>query len=287
MSKPRALVFGATGPHGQPVVRRLLAMGWRVDAATRSPFKGTMLAMAGATVVPLDLRDGAAVGKLANACDAVFWHMPARPWGSAGRGLANLALDALLACARPRVIFLTAGPVARGSGVPAMLQGVAEAVHQLQPLPEAWTIIRSGLLLDAALQARPMETTRSTGVLRLPLPAEAKIRWSSAELAAEAAVDAVLDESACGQTLWAPATKPADGAALAKALGAALDVKLRYEACPPGAFAAGLLAAGVESDLTHELEALYAWLGEHAEGLTGDEASSKTLPAVVKSLGLA
>lgn len=269
MAKPKALVFGGTGTQGGPVVRELAQRGWAVTAATRNALSAARLALLGATVIQLDLRDGEALTKQADAADVVFFHVPSRPLDSAAKGLARKAVEALAPTTRARMVFSTSGPVppVKGRrGAPRLFAGVDEVLRQLNPMPVGWHVVTPGLFIEDVLDCTSAARLRGEdpqwprGVVRYPLPAEARVRWTSCRRVAMVVADA-CDEIIAGgepQANLAPVmSEPVDGATLARALCRGLDgreasgVDPRYEAWDPREYAAEMPLAGAADDAAY------------------------------------
>jgi len=279
--KPRALVFRATSPMGMAVVRELASRGWTVAAATENVLGGAMLALLGATVIQLDLRDGDAVKRQAEGADAVFFDLPPTPLGSAARGLARLAITAIAKAPRPRVILAGSGPTADKKArrdAPILMDGMDEAIRLLTPMPENWNLVLPGLLIEDVLGFNPVDQIKATGVVRFPLPADVRARWTSAGRVAAAAADAF--EAALGDQDTEPAIMPAmtlalDGARLAAAIGKVLGVEARYEAITPeDAVDSMLEREPIDDELASAIVDWYAYLAESPELLAPEEAPS-------------
>lgn len=279
--KPRALVFRATSPMGMAVVRELASRGWTVAAATENVLGGAMLALLGATVIQLDLRDGDAVKRQAEGADAVFFDLPPTPLGSAARGLARLAITAIAKAPRPRVILAGSGPTADKKArrdAPILMDGMDEAVRLLTPMPENWNLVLPGLFIEDVLGFNPVDQIKATGVVRFPLPAEVRAKWTSAGRVAAAAADAF--EAALSDQDTEPAIMPAmtlalDGARLAAAIGKVLGVEARYEALTPvDAVDSMLERERIDDELASAIVDWYAYLAENPELLAPEEAPS-------------
>lgn len=279
--KPRALVFRATSPMGMAVVRELASRGWTVAAATENVLGGAMLALLGATVIQLDLRDGDAVKRQAEGADAVFFDLPPTPLGSAARGLARLAITAIAKAPRPRVILAGSGPTADKKArrdAPILMDGMDEAIRLLTPMPENWNLVLPGLLIEDVLGFNPVDQIKATGFVRFPLPADVRARWTSAGRVAAAAADAF--EAALSDQDTEPAIMPAmtlalDGARLAAAIGKVLGVEARYEAITPeDAVDSMLEREPIDDELASAIVDWYAYLAESPELLAPEEAPS-------------
>lgn len=87
-----SLIVGATGYEGKAAARKLLGMGHRVRAMTRTPAKAEALRQLGAEVVPGDLGDAAALCRACAGMDSVL----AAAHSILGRGAAaSKYIDAL------------------------------------------------------------------------------------------------------------------------------------------------------------------------------------------------
>lgn len=279
--KPRALVFRATSPVGMAVVRELASRGWTVAAATENVLGGAMLALLGATVIQLDLRDGDAVMRQAEGADAVFFDLPPMPLGSAARGLARLAITAIARAPRPRVVLAGAGPIADKKArrdAPILMDGMDEAIRQLTPMPESWNLVLPGLFIEDVIGVAPIDEIKRDGVVRFPLASATKVRWTSAGRVAAAAADAFETALSGGQT--APAIMPAmtlalDGPRLAASIGKAIGVEARYEAISPEAAVEAMLRReSIDEELALALIDWYAYLDENPALLVPEEAPS-------------
>lgn len=293
--KPRALVFRATSPLGTAVVRELASRGWTVAAATENVLGGAMLALLGATVIQLDLRDGDAVMRQAEGADAVFFDLPPTPLGSAARGLARLAISALARATRPRIILAGSGPIADKKArrdAPILMDGMDEAIRQLTPLPPNWNLVLPGLFIDDVLSVTPIDQIKRDGVVRFPFPAEVKVRWTSAGRVAAAVADAFeagLNDEETEPAIMPAMTLPLDGARLAAAIGKAIGlpagVEARYEAITPeAAIEAMLEREPLDDDLAAALIDWYTYLGENPALLAPEEAPSTPMKRLLSDV---
>lgn len=293
--KPRVLVFRATSPLGHAVVREMASRQWTVAAATDNVLSGAMLALLGATVIQLDLRDGDGVMRQAEGADAVFFDLPPMPLGSAARGLARLAISALVRAPRPRVILAGSGPIADKKArrdAPIVMHGMDEAIRLLTPLPPNWNLVLPGMLIEDVLRVTPLDQFKADGVVRYPLPPEVVVRWTSAGRVASAVADAF--EAALGDDEPDPAIMPAmtlalDGARLAAALGKAVGlpagVEARYEAITPDDAVDAIYAREpIDDDLADALVDWYAYLAENPTLLAPEEAPSTPMKRLISDV---
>lgn len=290
--KPRALVFRSTSMLGQHVVRELRSRDWAVAAAAENVLSGAMLALLGATVIQLDLRDGEGVTRQAEGADAVFFDLPPTPLGSAARGTAKLAIQALRKATRPRVILASPGPVSDKKSrrdAPLLMDGIDEAIRLLTPLPPNWNMVLPGLYLEDVLTLNPPELIRRDGVVRYPLNAEHRVRWTSAARVATSVADAF--EAALTENEPEPAIMPAmtlalDGARLAAGLGKALGVEARYEAIEPNTAVEALceIDESIDDELGGAIADWYAYLDENPGLLAPEEAPSVPLKRLVSDV---
>jgi uncharacterized protein YbjT (DUF2867 family) len=72
----KVLVFGATGDQGHPLLRRLLAHGHEVVAASRQGDGFNWSVFPGVTPAPADFNDVASLTKAATGCEAIVMHLP-------------------------------------------------------------------------------------------------------------------------------------------------------------------------------------------------------------------
>ena len=299
--KPKALVFGATGIQGKSVARELLSRGWAVAAATRNVLSGTELALMGATVIQLDMRDGSAVTTQAEAADAVFIHLPLRPLGTAARGLARLAVAALAPTKRPRIILSTNGPMPMGKArknVPTMLEGVDEALRMLSPMPVGWHVVTPGLMVEDVFRCSPVTEIVRTNKVRYPLPSDVKVRWtSSRRLAMEVAdiLESIIDGETPPSFVIPEMSGPVDGAQLAKVIAKAVEanggigggmgakesvLKFAYEAWDPDEYA-DTLPDGFDGPFCDAIAELYEYYASKPEVLVPQEATKVPLTAIL------
>ena len=123
MAKPDAAlvaVLGATGLQGGAVARRLLADGYRVRALTRNPAgaKAAALAAAGAEVRQADMFDASSLVDAFTGAAAAYGVQNHHICGYDGeiRQGKNVA-DAVKQAGVPHLIYASAGPAERGTGV--------------------------------------------------------------------------------------------------------------------------------------------------------------------------
>jgi uncharacterized protein YbjT (DUF2867 family) len=293
--KPRALVFRATSPLGNAVVRELASRGWTIAAATENVLGGAMLALLGATVIQLDLRDGDAVMRQAEGADAVFFDLPPTPLGSAARGLARLAISAIVRAPRPQVILAGSGPIADKKArrdAPIMMDAMDEAIRQLTPLPPSWNMVLPGMFIEDVLRVSPLEEIQRDGVVRYPLPAEIKVRWTSAGRVAATVADtfeAALADEETEPAIMPAMTLPLDGARLAAAIGKTIGlpegIEARYEAITPeSAVEAMMERETIDDDLADALVDWYGYLAENPELLAPDEAPSTPMKRLLSDV---
>lgn len=279
--KPRALVFRATSPLGNAMVRELASRGWTVAAATENVLGGAMLALLGATVIQLDLRDGDAVMRQAEGADAVFFDLPPTPLGSAARGLARLAISAIARAPRPRVILAGSGPIADKKArrdAPILMDGMDEAIRLLTPLPPTWNLVLPGMFVEDVLRVTPIDEIKRDGVVRFPLSPDIKVRWTSAGRVASAAADAfdaALSDEETEAAIMPAMTLALDGPRLAAAIGKVLGIEATYEPIAPEDAVDSIASReDLDDDLADAMIDWYAYLNENPALLAPEEAPS-------------
>jgi uncharacterized protein YbjT (DUF2867 family) len=143
-------VLGATGRQGGAVARHLLADGWRVRALTRKPNSsaGAALRTIGAEVAQCDMADPESLLRVFDGAYGVFSVQNAMIAGHDGEVLQgkNVA-DAAKAVAVQHVVYASAGPGVRGTGVDSWEAKLIIADH-LRSLDVPLTVLRPMAFLE-------------------------------------------------------------------------------------------------------------------------------------------
>jgi hypothetical protein len=280
MSKPKALVFGATGVQGFPVAAHLVEAGWHVTGATRNPLRAATLALDGINAFPLDLNDTDRVGIAAQAATAMFLHLPSGVIGDDAQSLARALVKKLASISNPPlVVFSASGPIVGGKRLPQMAQGVAEVVRRVTkpPLP-GWSVMVPSMFLDDVLDCSPLEQMLATREVVYPLPAEQRVRWTTAGRVGHEAGELIATWDDTGEFDIDPlpgATRPLDGQGLADLLAKSIasltgePIELRYRAITPDDYAQSIAEARGPA-YAEACAELYTYLGEHPELLSGE-----------------
>lgn len=143
-------VLGATGRQGGAVVRHLLADGWHVRALTRKPesLASGALRTAGAEVAQCDMADTDSLRRVFEGAHGVFSVQNPMTAGHNGevRQGKNVA-DAAKAAAVQHVVYGSAGPGLRGTGVDSWEAKLIIADH-LRSLEVPMTVLRPMAFLE-------------------------------------------------------------------------------------------------------------------------------------------
>ncbi|MGW5355337.1 NmrA family NAD(P)-binding protein [Streptomyces sp. NPDC004031] len=146
------LVTGATGKQGGAVARRLLGSGWAVRALVRDAARpaAAELASLGAELAVGDLDDPASLEAAARGVNGVFAPQPGDlpdpdPARNVRRGRA--LVDAVAAAGVAHLVYSTAAPVGRGSGV-GHFEAMAEVEAHLGARGVPATVLRPVFFME-------------------------------------------------------------------------------------------------------------------------------------------
>jgi uncharacterized protein YbjT (DUF2867 family) len=151
-ARKTVLVTGATGKQGGAVARALLGAGWAVRAFVRDagrPAAGELAAL-GADLAVGDLDDRASLEAAAQGVHGVFAPQPGDlpdpdPGRNARRGRA--LVDAAAAAGVAHLVYSSAAPVGRGSGVPHF-EATAEVEAHLHARGVPATVLRPVFFME-------------------------------------------------------------------------------------------------------------------------------------------
>lgn len=265
MSK-KFLVFGARGVQGGPVARALRLAGHEVVTLTRSTLAAEQLRSEGYTPCLLDLGHIDDVLRVADSCDAAFWHVPT---GAAAN--ATSPADALIAVlkrsATPRVVVSTSGVVPRdGSSAGAGFAGVSRLAAALRELGPTVATLRPTMFLEDVFDTWPVDRVRREGVLRYPLAVHEPIAWVTAASVGEYAAGLMVRDDWAGGWRALLGACPRSMQDLALSLGDHLRCAVRAIDWPLDEYAASLSPAiGVEA--AGRTAKVYAVITENFEQL--------------------
>jgi len=260
VSAEAVLVTGATGPHGNAVVRALLASRHRVRALTRDPgsSRAQQLAGLGAEPVAGDLLDPISLARAMDGVEAAYG--VTTPFGGAGpeqeveqgRQLVVAAERAGL----PWLILASVGSADQDTGIPHFdSKGRIERLLLDSPVPH--TIVAPTYFYENL--GDPAELA-AAGELALPLPADRPLaQIGLADLGAVVAAVVARRQEFLGERLEVATDAPTP-AQMAAAIAAASGRPVSYRQLP---------IAEVEAR-SHDIAAMYLFLG--AVGYRADSA---------------
>lgn len=250
------LVYGGAGLRGRLLVAELLARGARVRALVLDESERTALDRR-AEVVVGDMGDLATVRRATAEVDAVVVQLPL---SVASFDVAAGAVDAA-AERGARVVFVTNGPAAPGTGVASI--ELAHAVQEhVRTAPSPGITLRTTLYLGNLAAPWAAQRLLEDGVLEYPLPADARVAWIAAEDAARMIVDALRRPDLSGRILQMAGPRALSGDDLAAQIGQALDRPLRYAALEPSEFGRRL-SPFLGEQAAHAVAELYRFLSEN------------------------
>jgi len=260
MTVDPVLVTGATGPHGNAVVRALLAAGHRVRALTRDPgsARARQLASIGAEPVGGDLLDPQSLAGAIDGAEAVYG--VTTPFGGAGADQEVQQGRQLIAAARrvalPWLILASVGSADQDTGIPHFAsKGQIERLLLDSGLPH--TIVAPTYFYENL--GDPAEIA-AAGELALPLPADRPLQQVGlADLGAVVAAVVARRDEFLGIRLEVAADGPTP-AAMAAAIADAGGSQVSYRQVPISEVA----------NRSADIAAMYTFLG--AVGYRADSA---------------
>lgn len=217
------------------LVERLLARGDRVRVLVTDQAKRSALSPEVEVVVG-DLDDPDGVRRASAGVDAAVLQLPVavrNPEAAIG------AVDAARMNGA-RVVYVTNGPVACGTGVGTIDLAHAVDEHVRGGDPPGITLRTTLYLGNLAAPWSAPELVRD-GVLPYPLPADARVAWISAEDAAAYVVGALERPDLAGRSLQMAGPESLAGEALAAGLETGLGRPVRYQDVDPAAFQPSLV----------------------------------------------
>lgn len=275
--KFNVLVYGASGAQGRSIVQHALAGGLTVRGIGRSG----RAVVPGAEFNEVDLDDASGLAAAHEGVNSVIFMLPlVFDVEQAVRWTGN-ALRAAERAGVQSFVFDTSAPVPDSEcGVAAVdLKVKAERLVNDADLPV--TIIRPTIYLGNLLAPWAAPAIVRDGVLAYPLPAEARVAWTSWENAAIAVVAAARRPDLVGRVFDLGGPEALDGSALAAAVGAGLNRAIDYVPVPLEGFEAGLSQA-MGPEIGREITALYRWFAGEGRPLL-----DRTGTSAAQALGVA
>jgi uncharacterized protein YbjT (DUF2867 family) len=183
-NKDRVIVVtGATGLQGGAVARHLLSGGWQVRALTRSPQgeKARALAALGADVIQGDMADPASLRPVFAGAYGVFSVQNPMISGIEGeiKQGKNVA-DAASQAGVQHVVYSSAGPRRRGTGVPSWESKLVIADY-MQALGLPLTILRPMAFMDLMTEKKFYPSASTWHLMTRIAGSDRKIFWISAD----------------------------------------------------------------------------------------------------------
>lgn len=277
------LVLGATGDQGAPLLRRLLARGHGVRAATRDPlsFPG---GFAGVQPIAADFHDIAALGDAMAGMDAVLMHLPFtfdRAFARLmGRNIAAAATTARVG----KLVFHTSCYVAPADlGIDAHdARRDIEAALEASGLP--FVFIRSPVFMDNLVRLWAKPSIVEHGVFAYPCAPALRISWTALDDVAAWMVAALESPTLTAHRLTVGGPEALTGDEVAARLTTALGRPVRFQSLRPNAFAAAISALATGSrhyepgSFYDRMAKLYHWYNaQEPSVLAVDLASARAL----------
>lgn len=171
------LVFGATGDQGHSLMRRLLAGGYKVRAATRDPAQFRALDFPGVQAVAADFADQESLNAAALGADGIVMHLPFtfdRAYAlSMGRGIATAAKAARL----KRIVFHTSCVVMDEDLGLAAHDGRRDIERELLASGVPCVFIRSAVFMDNIVRVWAKPSVVNHGIFAYACKPDLKISW--------------------------------------------------------------------------------------------------------------
>ncbi len=245
LGRMKALVLGATGTVGQPLVSNLLSRGVAVRAATRDPAKAEL--PPGAEAVRFDASDP---GTFAPALDGVDRAFVLAPPGHADQ---HALLAPFVEAAGPRldkIVVMTAQGVEVSDSIPfrQLELAVASAAKAQVVLRPTW--------FDQNFTSFWWPPIAAGGVIPLPAGA-ARTAFIDAEDIAAVAAKVLVEDRFDGRALELTGPEALDYAEAAAILSQAWDRPIRYEEVSEDSFRAYLSQGGLPDDYADLLVGLF------------------------------
>ncbi len=143
----RILVVGGTGLLGRPVVRRLLADGYRVRVLSRSPDRARALLGEGCEVVGGDVDDPPSLEAAVGGCAGVHVNLPEFDPDLESRGTANVARAAARAGVG-RLTYVSGMTVAEQNAWFPMVRAKLRAEEAIRQSGVPYSIFRPGFVME-------------------------------------------------------------------------------------------------------------------------------------------
>ncbi len=243
------LVIGATGLVGGNLVRRLVAAGANVRAASRHPREAAAALPPAVPAVAFDLeRPETWVGAL-DGVTALF--LMARPGDDHPETAALPLLDDAWRRGVRRVVDLSAMGAETEDAF-----GLRKVERALEASGFAWTHLRPNWFLQVLSSGSIAAMIRSTGTLALPL-ADARVSYLDARELAEAAAAVMTSPGHEGRAYTLTGPEAPDHRAVADSIGAARGTPVRYVPLEEEAAARLLADAGFPPERVARLLGFY------------------------------
>lgn len=249
------LVFGATGPQGNAVAKKLAAEGYKVRALVRDTGKAQDLAAAGVEIVVGDMADPASVSAAMVGQEGIFLLVSFLT----GRfELARTVINAAAENGIRKVVWNTTGPivpVATGNpsidirrDILAALENSGIPFVALQP-----TVYMENFLLPFIAGEVAMKDT-----LAYPMPETVRCQWISHIDAASFSVAAFERETSENLVIEISGPEKLSGPDIAERFGKALGRSIRFRPMPPREFGASLSYGDDGASVTSYYEQVFA-----------------------------
>lgn len=253
----KALVYGATGAQGGPVVRRLLQEGYRVRVLVRAAHKAEVLRQAGAEIAVGNLSDLASLKAANEGIDAVFLHLPLQ-FDPAVTEYGRNAIDAARASGVGHLVFNTSVLVPDlQTNVKALdLKRTVETYLQQSGVPNI--ILRPTFYMENFAAPWSVPAITQQGTVAYPMTSDFRASWISLEDVAAFAVEALKRPELSGSVFNIGGPEILTGTEIAERFAAVLGSAVSYYPIPLDTFEQQMNGAMGEPNGT-EIAALYRW----------------------------
>ncbi len=258
------LVFGATGDQGHPLVRQLLAKGYRVRAATRDPAAFPLADFPGVEPVAADLSDPASLTTAARGTQAMVMHLPFTFDRAYAREIGHNLRLAADAAEVERIVFHTSCVVLdEDIGVDGH-DARRDIEAELAQAKARHVFIRSAVFMDNMLRVWAKPSIVKHGIFAYPCKPELGISWIDQEDIA-AAMIAAFEHRDPPETFLIGGPEILTGDQVAARLSEASGRDIRFQSLAPDEFAARIseLVTGSRDyepgSITDRMADFYRW----------------------------
>ena len=220
-------------------MRRLLAQGHKVLAATRDPAAFPAVEFPGVEPVAADFADPASIARAATGADAIVMHLPFTFDRAVARGMGRAIRDAADAAGIGRIVFHTSCVVVdRDLGVDGH-DARRDIEAELRQAKARHVFIRSAVFMDNMIRVWAKPSIVAHGIFAYPCKPDLGISWiDQTDIAAY--MVAALEAADPPQTLLVGGPEVLTGDEVAARLSRAIGRPITFRSLHPDEFAGAM-----------------------------------------------